>query len=190
MIAIALIVLSTLGAVEAAPDNNEAVQETPTEQTVEVEQPKKQERVETPKPDSQQVTWRDNPNQCTDKQWIAKEPPHECIDKPVAKPKQRVASVSTGSWIERCKQWASEAGVVLNEAAITLISRESKCDPSICNPNGIACGIPQALPWTKMGCSLTVADAGCQLKWMEQYVKNRYGSWQAALNHSYANNWY
>lgn len=106
---------------------------------------------------------------------------------PQPKPKPVVIS---GSWIDQCNEWASQAGVSLPSAAITLISRESKCNPTICNPNGLACGIPQALPFSKTGCELSVAGAICQLKWMESYVMGRYGSWEAALSHSYANNWY
>jgi hypothetical protein len=109
---------------------------------------------------------------------------------PHTPPQPKSKPVVTGSWIDQCHEWASQAGVSLPSAAITLISRESKCNPTICNPNGIACGIPQALPFSKTGCELSVAGAGCQLQWMQSYVMNRYGSWEAALAHSYANNWY
>ena len=140
----------------------------------------------------EQVDWKTNPNNCdTSKQYILAET-LECKDKPkesIPRSTTRVSAVS-GDWVAQCQRWASQAGISLPQAAITLISRESKCNPTICNPNGIACGIPQALPWTKMGCSLSATDAPCQIKWMHQYVMNRYGSWQAALNHSYANNWY
>ena len=105
-------------------------------------------------------------------------------------PQPKPKPVVTGSWIEQCQIWASQAGVSLPSAAITLISRESKCNPTICNPNGLACGIPQALPFSKTGCELSVAGAVCQLQWMQSYVMNRYGSWESALAHSYANNWY
>lgn len=109
----------------------------------------------------------------------------------VVQPKPKpVAPAPTGSWVDQCTEWANQAGVSLPSAAITLISRESKCNPTICNPNGLACGIPQALPFSKTGCELSVAGAICQLKWMESYVMGRYGSWEKALSHSYANNWY
>ncbi len=109
---------------------------------------------------------------------------------PHTPPQPKPKPVVTGSWIDQCQEWASQAGVSLPSAAITLISRESKCNPTICNPNGLACGIPQALPFSKTGCELSVAGAICQLQWMQSYVMNRYGSWEAALAHSYANNWY
>lgn len=116
-----------------------------------------------------------------------------CIKKPRASEPVVTAQKPTGNsgpWQEQCHIWAAQAGVTLTDSAITLLDRESDCDPTICNPNGIACGIPQALPWTKMGCALSVADAPCQIKWMYNYVLARYGSWDAALAHSYANNWY
>lgn len=154
------------------------------------------ESVEAPIQVNEEVTviptkWQDNPNKCnTDSHYIAKEAPYNCIAKPVATTPTRVASVASGDWVTQCKAWAAQVGISLPSAAITLIGRESKCNPTICNPNGVACGIPQALPWTKMGCSLSATDAGCQLKWMQSYVMGRYGSWEAALSHSYTHNWY
>ena len=130
MIAIALIVLSTLGAVDAAPDNNEAVQQTPTEETVEVEQPKEQERVETPKPDSQQVTWRDNPNDCTDKQWIAKEAPFKCIDKPAQTSRGVASSAGSGSCEAEIAKYNWNQSV-----ARAVMLAESGGNPGIVNNN-------------------------------------------------------
>lgn len=95
------------------------------------------------------------------------------------------------SWVEQCHAWASQAGIELPDSAITLIGRESSCNPSIMNHSGSgAGGIPQALPYTKMGCTMDEAGAPCQLIWMENYVIGRYGSWDSALAHSNATGWY
>ncbi len=57
------------------------------------------------------------------------------------------------------------------------------------NPNGGACGMFQALPCSKMGCS-SLDDVDCQIKWGINYVQNRYGSPNAAWEFWKLNNWY
>ena len=98
-----------------------------------------------------------------------------------------------------CSSWLAQAGIT-HPIAVDLIGRESGCNPcayypssSDCNYQGnAACGIPQALPCSKLrdvaGCAMT--DAVCQLRWMQSYVMGRYGSWEAARAHHNANNWY
>lgn len=73
-----------------------------------------------------------------------------------------------------------------------LIMRESEWKTTADNPYSSAYGVPQALPGSKM------ASAGAdwrtngktQFKWMQGYVKERYGSWKNALAHSYNHGWY
>ncbi len=96
----------------------------------------------------------------------------------------------SGNWVTQCHAWAAQAGVSLNDAAIKLLERESHCDPLARNPSSSAGGIPQALPYTKMGCPLSAAGAPCQIKWFQGYVLSRYGSFDAALAHSYQAGWY
>ena len=97
----------------------------------------------------------------------------------------------TGDWVAQCHIWAAQAGIELPPAAITLIGRESSCNPSVMNHGGSgAGGIPQALPASKMGCSMDAAGAPCQLRWMLSYVTSRYGGWDNALAHSLSKNWY
>lgn len=55
-----------------------------------------------------------------------------------------------------------------------LIARESGFNKRAINPTSGACGLSQALPCSKMACSLD--DADCQLNWIEEYVNDRYGS--------------
>ena len=67
-----------------------------------------------------------------------------------------------------------------------LIMRESGCNPNARNASSGACGIPQALPCSKLGTSNPVA----QIVWMQNYVNNRYGSWANAVAHSNSQGWY
>ncbi len=94
------------------------------------------------------------------------------------------AAASSGS----CADWIASAGVDDVASAMTLINRESGCNASVVNPSSGSCGVAQELPCGKSGCSL--GDGACQVRWMSSYVLGRYGSWAAALAHSFANNWY
>ena len=98
------------------------------------------------------------------------------------------ASVSPGQ--ETCASWVRAAGV--SEAdlsnALTLIYHESGCRVDAQNKSSSAYGIPQALPGSKM------ASAGAdwqtnpvtQIKWMDGYVKKRYGGWAQAMSYWWA----
>lgn len=79
-----------------------------------------------------------------------------------------------------CEQWMSQAGVPINYASKKLIINESGCRPDAVNPSSGACGIPQALPCSKMPC--TLQDPVCQLRWMQTYVQDRYTTWEGALS--------
>lgn len=72
--------------------------------------------------------------------------------------------------------------------AAELVAKESGFDPGAINPTSGACGIAQALPCTKMKCSLS--DINCQLDWQWDYIANRYGTITKALEFHYANGWY
>ena len=101
-------------------------------------------------------------------------PPTTVAPKPIQAP--------TGDWVAQCHAWASEAGIVLTDSAIKLIDVESDCNPTIWNKAGSgAGGIPQALPASKMGCTMNYdsISAVCQLRWMNNYV-NRWGGWDGA----------
>jgi hypothetical protein len=87
-----------------------------------------------------------------------------------------------------CTDWLTAAGVNDLQSALELIKRESNCNPYAVNASSGACGIGQALPCSKMGCSM--GDGYCQVRWMNSYVTARYGTWAAALQHSYNNGWY
>ena len=83
---------------------------------------------------------------------------------------------------------AAGAGVTGSEwtAMSTLIRRESGWDPYAVNPTSGACGLPQALPCSKLG----GLDLQNQVLWMIRYVRGRYGTFHVALGHSYSRGWY
>lgn len=85
-----------------------------------------------------------------------------------------------------CMDWIRQAGVSDVQSAYTLIMRESGCNPNAINASSGACGIPQALPCSKLGTSNPVE----QIKWMQNYCVSRYGSWGGALAHSNSVGWY
>lgn len=98
-------------------------------------------------------------------------------------PKAYAAS-STGS----CDEWLTGAGVQEVYAARELIRRESNCNPQAVNQSSGACGVAQELPCGKSGC--TWGDGACQVRWMDSYVKERYGSWGSAVGFHDRNNYY
>jgi len=87
-----------------------------------------------------------------------------------------------------CSDWIIGAGITDLGSASELIRRESNCNPYSVNRTSGACGVGQALPCSKTGCEM--GDGACQTIWMNQYVLGRYGSWSAALQHSYSYGWY
>lgn len=71
-----------------------------------------------------------------------------------------------------------------------LIAREASFNPSILNPTSGACGLAQALPCSKMACSLDREGIDCQLDWIDEYINSRYGSIEATLEFHNRMNWY
>lgn len=66
-----------------------------------------------------------------------------------------------------------------DEAKAFIYQHESGNDPYAVNPKSGAGGLCQALPFKKMGCEL--GDYTCQDNWCERYMKERYGTWNAAV---------
>ena len=116
----------------------------------------------------------------------------EVTREPVPKIKRvgRAYPVVPGS----CEDWILQAGVSRADlqAALTLINRESGCRPTATNSSSGAYGIPQALPGSKMASmgSDWRYNPVTQIRWMDSYVKGRYGGWSQALAHSYSKGWY
>jgi hypothetical protein len=87
-----------------------------------------------------------------------------------------------------CSSWMTAAGIS-HPLARDLIQRESGCNHQAVNPSSGACGIPQALPCSKLPQGINTSPVD-QLIWMQNYIMGRYGSWEAAIAHHDANNWY
>lgn len=122
-----------------------------------------------------------DPNGCEPEQYWAEAAPHECIDKPVKSSSSTASPTTTDDPRTTCSDWKAAAGIPNTHATRTLINNESGCRTSAINPSSGACGIPQAYPCSKLPCPLNDSGAVCQLQWMDNYVKNRYGSWENAL---------
>lgn len=71
----------------------------------------------------------------------------------------------------------------------SIIERESGWNPNAVNPNGGAYGIPQILPDAHPDVHLQ-GDPRGQIRWLLNYIENRYGSPQAALAFKNRENWY
>lgn len=92
------------------------------------------------------------------------------------------------------QNWMKQAGFSPSEyAAIDyIVNHESSWNPQAVNPSSGAYGLPQSLPASKL------ASAGSdwrtnpitQLKWMRNYVNERYGGANGALAFWKRNHWY
>lgn len=102
--------------------------------------------------------------------------------KTVTPPVQAIQSAPKGS----CADWMAQAGIPLTPATQKLVLNESGCRTNAINPSSGACGIPQAWPCAKLKCPLNDSGAVCQLKWMDKYVKDVYGTWDSALSKWYS----
>jgi hypothetical protein len=66
-----------------------------------------------------------------------------------------------------------------NTAKMFIYMSESGNRTNAINAGSGACGLGQALPCSKLPCSLS--DYACQDAWFNQYAIARYGSWQNAM---------
>lgn len=87
-----------------------------------------------------------------------------------------------------CGDWITAAGVTDMANAVWLINKESGCRTSAVNRSSGACGIPQALPCSKLGAAR--GNPVEEIKWMNRYVIARYGSWANAVAFHKSHNWY
>ena len=73
-----------------------------------------------------------------------------------------------------------------------LWEHESGWSVTAANPGSGACGIPQALPGSRMASAGPdwQTNAATQIKWGLTYIKDTYGSPCAAWAHSQATGWY
>ncbi len=73
-----------------------------------------------------------------------------------------------------------------------IIDHESSWDYQATNPSSGAYGYCQALPPEKMNSIATdwKTNPQTQLKWCDQYARERYGTWEDAYNFWYTNHWW
>lgn len=110
------------------------------------------------------------------------------------------ASASGGG----CSEWMKQAGIT-DPIAFEIVNKENRnCDPCVYNDGsptgardcnysgGNAYGIPQSLPGSKMASEGEDwrTNPVTQLRWMQKYVLEKYGSWAGAQSHHNANGWY
>ena len=69
-----------------------------------------------------------------------------------------------------------------------IYQHESGNNPSATNSSSGACGLGQALPCSKMPCSLS--DYACQDNFFTAYMLERYGSWENAKTFWIMHNWW
>jgi hypothetical protein len=70
-----------------------------------------------------------------------------------------------------------------------IVRRESGCNPKALNKSSGACGIPQALPCSKIPGGIN-ASIEVQLEWMINYIAGRYGTPAGAVQWHNGHNWY
>jgi len=75
-----------------------------------------------------------------------------------------------------------------NDAKMFIYLKESGNNPNAVNKSSGACGLAQALPCSKMNCSL--GDYACQDAWATNYMQNRYGTWENAKAFWERNRWW
>ncbi len=104
------------------------------------------------------------------------------------------AKLSIAPEQQTCVGWMREAGIPEEslEAAIYIVYHESGCRVDAENASSGAYGIPQALPGNKMAAAGAdwQTNPVTQLRWMDSYVRGRYGGWPQALAFKQAKGWY
>lgn len=104
-----------------------------------------------------------------------------------------VTNTST-SGLSSKEKMMKEAGISESnwEYVDFIVTKESNWNPKISNPYSGAYGLPQALPGSKMATAGSdwATNPVTQLRWMDSYVKSRYGSWLNAYNFWLKNRWY
>jgi uncharacterized protein YabE (DUF348 family) len=87
------------------------------------------------------------------------------------------------------EEWMRAAGIAPENFAYAefLVARESGWNPNAVNRSSGACGLPQALPCSKLGPNWN--NPVVALSWMNGYV-GRYGGWAGAYEFWQSHHWY
>jgi hypothetical protein len=102
------------------------------------------------------------------------------------------AAGDTSRWENRARQMAMNRYGYSPEQFRMLdyiIERESGWDPTAVNSNGGAYGIPQILPSAHPDVNLQGDPMG-QLRWLFNYIQQRYGGVEDAYSHKQETGWY
>jgi len=75
-----------------------------------------------------------------------------------------------------------------SEAKMFIYLKESGNNPGAINKSSGACGLGQALPCSKMPCSLS--DYACQDQFFTAYMQARYGTWENAKAFWLSHHWW
>jgi len=118
----------------------------------------------------------------------------ETIKQSKAAEKARIAAenaqkAAQASLAQRVVQTAvPTAQAATGDAKAFIYAKESGNNPGAINASSGACGLGQALPCSKMPCSLS--DYACQDNFFTGYMLHRYGSWENARAFWLAHRWW
>lgn len=101
-----------------------------------------------------------------------------------------VESISIPTYTGSHSDWMAQAGISESDYTYVdyIISHESSWNPSAINAGSGACGLPQALPCSKLGDNWS--NPITALQWANTYATDRYGSWYAAYQFWITNKWW
>jgi hypothetical protein len=105
------------------------------------------------------------------------------LTSPVYAEKQQLAKVPVA-----VPKTAPVASGSESEAKAFIYAHESGNNPGSINKSSGACGLGQALPCSKMGCSLS--DYACQDAWFTGYMQSRYKTWSNAKAFWLSHKWW
>ena len=102
---------------------------------------------------------------------------------------KKVKTSSYSEYQQYAKQYGNYDDTQMN-CLINLWNRESGWNPNSYNKKSGACGIPQALPCSKISKSEGSNDWKAQIRWGIKYVNARYKTPCGAWNHFTKKGWY
>jgi hypothetical protein len=148
-------------------------------------QPEAQETAKNEQIEPPAQTWQDNPQKCNqDTQYIAADPPFNCIDKPAPTASAAPAAARSVSISGNKETWLAASGIPRDQWQYVdmIVSRESGWNPCAYNPGlsdcsanpTSACGLAQSLPCGKQSKYGHWTDPVANLKWQYEYVHGRY----------------
>ena len=106
----------------------------------------------------------------------------------------KLSSFPTGTYQKTTKavivpqRASTQATGTEQEAKMFVYYHESGNRTNAINASSGACGLGQALPCSKMNCSLS--DYACQDAFFTRYMKARYGTWQQAKSFWLQHGWW